>query len=86
MRTNSSSKSSGLKCTQGNLPTHMKCGGMSPRECNLLQQRSNYESYCTKCLFTALPYAETHYLIEELTVAQHEKRHLSERNGGVKLA
>ena len=65
----------------------MKCGGMSPREYNLLQQRSNYESYCTKCLFTALPYAETHNLIEEPTVdTQHEKRHLSERNGGVKLA
>ena len=65
----------------------MKCGGMSPREYNLLQQRSNYESYCTKCLFTALPYAETHDLIEELTVDHStKKRHLSERNDGVKLA
>ena len=30
-----------LKCSQCNLRTHKKCGGMSPTEYNLLQQRSN---------------------------------------------
>ena len=45
----------------------MKCGGMSPREYNLLQQRSNYEWHCTKSLFTTLPYAKPDDLTEELT-------------------
>lgn len=37
-------------------------------ECNLLQQRSNYERYGTKCFFATLTYAETYDLIEEPTV------------------